>query len=345
MSRLFYHVMQDNAGNLLFDVSGTMRVAGSGTLATIYGDPGLTVILPNPMTNHPSFGSFKCYLGAGSYDFHMAKSGYTFETLTGLQGWGTMALQNADGVVITGGSARLALGAAGTTDEPGYAWTAEQLYVRAAARVQGICNVGGTLTAETSALVLGALRVGSAVAPGQTLDVTGYGRFSGGLIIGASSPAIPAAVTSLYYDKSGLYGLILRQQVTDTGPGGPVVFQNVAGTPVGSISTNATVTAYNTSSDVRLKHAITALTGALDVIRALNPVSFKWNADDSDGHGFLAHELQATIPDAVSGEPEAVDEDGTMRPQGVDQSKLVPWLVGAIQELAQRLATLEQARA
>ena len=53
MSRLFYHVMQDNAGNLLFDVSGTMRIAGTGTLATIYGDEALTVILPNPMTNHP----------------------------------------------------------------------------------------------------------------------------------------------------------------------------------------------------------------------------------------------------------------------------------------------------
>ena len=65
MSRLFYHVMQDNVGNLLFDVSGTMRLAGTGTLATIYGDEALTVILPNPMTNHPSFGSFKCFLGAG----------------------------------------------------------------------------------------------------------------------------------------------------------------------------------------------------------------------------------------------------------------------------------------
>ena len=107
MSRLFYHVMQDNAGNLLFDVSGTMRIAGTGTLATIYGDEALTVILPNPMTNHPSFGSFKCFPGAGDYDFYMAKSGYTFETLTGVQGHGTMAQQDASAVAITGGSATL----------------------------------------------------------------------------------------------------------------------------------------------------------------------------------------------------------------------------------------------
>ena len=103
MSRLFYHVCQDNAGNLLFGVSGTMRLAGTGTAATIYGDEALTVPIANPMTNHPSFGSFKCFLGAGDYDFYLAKAGYTFETLTGVQGHGTMALQNANAVAITGG--------------------------------------------------------------------------------------------------------------------------------------------------------------------------------------------------------------------------------------------------
>ena len=61
----------------LFDVSGTMRIAGIGHLATIYGDEAFTVILPNPMTNHPSFGSFKCFLGVGDYDFYLAKTGYT----------------------------------------------------------------------------------------------------------------------------------------------------------------------------------------------------------------------------------------------------------------------------
>ena len=103
MAQLFYHVMQDNVGNLLFGVSGTMRLAGTGTLATIYGDEALTVPIPNPMTNHPSFGSFKCFLGSGDYDFYMAKAGYTFETLTGVQGGGGMSNQEPDNVAITGG--------------------------------------------------------------------------------------------------------------------------------------------------------------------------------------------------------------------------------------------------
>ena len=116
MSRLFYQTMQDNAGNLLFDVSGTMRLAGTGTLATIYGDEALTIPIANPMTNHPSFGSFKCFLGAGDYDFYMAKPGYTFETMTGIQGYGTMAQQDASAVNITGGVVAVSLALEGAAE-------------------------------------------------------------------------------------------------------------------------------------------------------------------------------------------------------------------------------------
>ena len=98
-----------------------------------------------------------------------------------------------------------------------------------------------------------------------------------------------------------------------------------------------------------LKHAIAPLTGALDVVRALRPVAFRWNVDDSAGHGFLAHELQREIPDAVTGEADAVNEDGSVKPQQVDHSKLVPWLTAALQEtlaqvqaLAARVDSLEE---
>ena len=85
-------------------------------------------------------------------------------------------------------------------------------------------------------------------------------------------------------------------------------------------------------------------------MQALRPVAFRWNADDEVGHGFLAHELQATIPAAVTGEPDAVNEDGSVKPQQVDHSKLVPWLTAALQEtlaqvqaLTARVAVLEGA--
>ena len=87
-------------------------------------------------------------------------------------------------------------------------------------------------------------------------------------------------------------------------------YLNFSGVAVGGIIHNATSTSFVTTSDTRLKHAVKALTGALDVIATLNPVAFKWKSDDSDGHGFLADELQQVVPEAVTGEPDAVNEDG-----------------------------------
>jgi hypothetical protein len=121
-----------------------------------------------------------------------------------------------------------------------------------------------------------------------------------------------------------------------------------AGTFVGSISVTSSATAYNTSSDYRLKHNVHPMVSGLSTIAALKPSTYKWNADNSYGEGFIAHELQAVIPLAVSGEKDAINEDGSIKPQGVDYSKVVVHLVAAIQELKadfdamkERIATLE----
>jgi hypothetical protein len=141
--------------------------------------------------------------------------------------------------------------------------------------------------------------------------------------------------------KGDRNGLKFRHLDNDTGGAYTVTFHNYAADAiVGSIFTTGTTTTYGTTSDVRLKHAIEKLVGALDVVRQLNPIHFRWNADDSPGEGFLAHELQQHIPAAVTGAPDAVDEAGNMQPQGVDHSKLVPHLVAACQELAAQVQTL-----
>jgi hypothetical protein len=102
---------------------------------------------------------------------------------------------------------------------------------------------------------------------------------------------------------------------------------------VGSISVTASATAYNTSSDYRLKEAITPMTGALAKVAQLKPCTYKWNVDGSDGQGFIAHELAEVVPDCVTGEKDAVDEEGKPVYQGVDTSFLVATLTAAIQEL------------
>jgi hypothetical protein len=145
----------------------------------------------------------------------------------------------------------------------------------------------------------------------------------------------------LDFSKTSQFGLWIQAVENDASSNGSLVFANVAGATVGTVVTTATATAYNTSSDARLKYAIQTLIGALDTVRALHPVSHRWQADGSRGYGFLAHELQQIIPESVTGEPDAINEDGSIRPQQVDHSKLVPWLVGAVQELAARLKILE----
>jgi hypothetical protein len=85
------------------------------------------------------------------------------------------------------------------------------------------------------------------------------------------------------------------------------------------------------------------MTGALDVVAALKPVDFTWKFDGSIGRGFIAHELQAVAPEAVTGEKDAVDAEGKPEYQGVDAAKLVPYLVAAVQELKARVEALEAA--
>jgi hypothetical protein len=110
-----------------------------------------------------------------------------------------------------------------------------------------------------------------------------------------------------------------------------LLFRNPNGI-VGSVTTSGSATSYNTSSDYRLKNTIAPMTGALTKVAQLKPVTYKWNVDGSDGEGFIAHELAEVCPSAVTGEKDAVDADGKIKPQGIDVSFLVATLTAAIQE-------------
>ena len=117
-------------------------------------------------------------------------------------------------------------------------------------------------------------------------------------------------------------------------------FETSAG-GIGSISCSGSSTAYNTSSDYRLKENIAAMTGAITRVKALNPKRFNFKIDSSTTvDGFLAHEASEIVPEAVWGEKDAM-KDGEIDPQGIDQSKLVPLLTGALQEAIAKIEVLE----
>ena len=179
--------------------------------------------------------------------------------------------------------------------------------------------------------------------------------------IGTSSPNstldVISATTCMELDRTGSNGFV-------------AAFQR-SGTTVGNISVTASSTAYNTSSDYRLKENITSIQGASDIVKAMQPVTYTFKSDGSWHDGFLAHELQELHPRAVIGEKDAmVDEEYEVTPaveatydaegveltpavpavmgtrsvpdyQGVDYSKLTPILTAALQEALNKIDALE----
>ena len=100
----------------------------------------------------------------------------------------------------------------------------------------------------------------------------------------------------------------------------------------GCAQNGTTAVSFNTTSDHRLKTNVVALTGGLEKVMALKPSSFTW-VDGRQDEGFIAHELQEVLPNVVTGEKDATNEDDSPKYQQVDYSKIVTVLTAAIQEL------------
>lgn len=129
------------------------------------------------------------------------------------------------------------------------------------------------------------------------------------------------------------------------GTGGDVIFfiNSGSGNEVGKITIQGSSTVYATSSDYRLKENIVTDWDATTRLKQLKPSRFNFKVDkDTTVDGFLAHEVSSIVPEAISGEKDAVDADGNIEPQGIDQSKLVPLLTKALQEAISEIDTLKE---
>ena len=152
---------------------------------------------------------------------------------------------------------------------------------------------------------------------------------AGELLVGTTS-LVAAGQVSIGYD-SNHQGMAFKPAVNNTTF---VLFKNASSSDIGSINTaGGSTTVYSTSSDYRLKENIAPMTGALATVSQLKPVTYTWKESGEASQGFIAHELQAIVPDAVVGEKDAVNKDGSIKPQGIDTSFLVATLTAAIQEL------------
>ena len=157
---------------------------------------------------------------------------------------------------------------------------------------------------------------------------------SGGNVL-VGTTGVPNGTTSygsaFVVSGSGLKQLF--QASSTTTPVSLQRFYNPNGN-VGSIATSGSATAYNTSSDYRLKEDLQDFAG-LDMVSKIPVYDFKWKTDESRSYGVMAHELQEVLPNAVSGEKDAEEM------QGVDYSKIVPLLIKSIQELKAEIDILK----
>jgi len=171
-------------------------------------------------------------------------------------------------------------------------------------------------------------------------------------------------------------GMVGIDMIPDATTATMIQFKNSGGTVAGSITTGGSSTAFNTSSDYRLKENVNYSWDATSRLKQLKPARFNFKADaDTTVDGFLAHEVSSIIPEAISGTKDETrdigdvkDKDGNIVDkdvvetqtkkdegqtwtktgtenvyQGIDQSKLVPLLVKTIQELEARVTALEKA--
>jgi hypothetical protein len=153
---------------------------------------------------------------------------------------------------------------------------------------------------------------------------------SGNLRLGSTSAT--GGKQMITFDNAGQSGTRYIHASTTYNGTALVFLRADNSTSMGYIYSDGSSTSYVTTSDYRLKENIQPMVSGLSKVMLLKPCTYKWKDMDKIGEGFIAHELQAVCPDAVYGEKNAVNEDGSIKAQGIDTSFLVATLTAAIQE-------------
>jgi len=142
-------------------------------------------------------------------------------------------------------------------------------------------------------------------------------------------------------DSKSFFNVVNSNLTIDKNNTGIITNFVYSGNSVGTITISGSSTAYNTSSDYRLKENVVALTDGITRLKTLKPYRFNFILDkDKTVDGFLAHEVTA-VPEAITGTKDEVDADNNPIYQGIDQSKLVPLLTAALQEAVAKIELLE----
>jgi hypothetical protein len=200
--------------------------------------------------------------------------------------------------------------------------------------VDGEVQTAGDTTDMPGRLVFSTTADGAS-SPTERMRITSDGQ----MLVGGTA----AAGNSNNVIQLGKYGAAIAFGNSSTSGNVTAVEFYRGTTKVGEIYTTGTSsTTYSTSSDYRLKENVVPLHNAVNRVNSLKPCRFNFISDpDIVIDGFLAHEAQTVVPEAIKGVKDEVDADGNPIYQGIDQSKLVPLLTAALQEALAEIESLK----
>ena len=296
----------------------------SGTVLTGAGPLTVNASAPNQAVTVDASGN----VGIGTTS-PVALSGQTSLTINGtsvgrldLQSTGTL-FGNGTNFILQGSYAKNVVIDGGTTAGIQFqVGSSEKMRIDSSGRV----GIGRTPTLSNSKLEVGGadnvslINVeASGVTGGMGIGSTGLQFFhgssakmridsSGNLLVGATSNPSAGKVV-IDYARGVSAGMRIKDTVAAGGTGVIADFYNASNASVGAITHNSSSTAYNTSSDYRLKTDAQPMVGASDRVLALKPVNFEWISSGDRVDGFLAHEAQAVVPECVTGTKDAMRDE------------------------------------
>ena len=244
-----------------------------------------------------------------------------------------ISLRGTDGQVIlpAGTAAAPSIYFSGETNTGLYEYASDIIGISVNGSAYGV--IGRTIGSQDNAFVIGnAATRATDLNPSSATDETATGFLVAGPVDandGGGQVHIGSSARPLSLNR-----------VDQTGTASYVDFF-YDGSFVSSINTDGSTVSYNTGSDYRLKENVVPLTGAKDRVNQLN--TYRFNFIRNPGQvvdGFLAHEAQAVVPEAVTGDRDATFDDGSPKYQQIDQSKIVPLLTAALQEAFAEIAAL-----